>query len=963
MTQKRLLLTASLLVLLLLAGAWVLLRPEGASLFPIIGSDDANARGEIADSPLKKGPPRLDDSGNPAPMPANTEDNGLLPGIDEAEQERIKQAREEARIRAEADAADDTQPGPAGPGNPGKGTNPAQPTVEDTRTPEQKAKDAERQRRIDALRAIKRPPNQSLGNVRPRTRKLDKEAGKKELSEISPKLLQDRRGLYAKYYGFDQLPLTALLDPDQPELAQRTPDITRIDPQVYFPSKDAWADLPFDKRNFIGVWEGFLVIKEAGDYWLYLGADYTGVVTLDGESVLFNDMRDYTEVSTVLTLTAGLHPIRIDYMEGENGSPVDPLAACNFMYVPEGQSKPIPVPPEMLMLPEALWSDNAPIITKLSRYEGEIGDEITIYGENLASSKSEQDAGQETSIAVTVAGQLALILSESNTSIAIRVPIGASTGKLIVHKWTGEEDRSSESPENRGAIPEGAGLPGLAWLESVVVRGVPSNSVDFTVTTQFGLFASWHNLAGWSNYDFIDDTLHKPDVVRLERDFMFETRADIDLAFRNNPLACHWEGKLGIPAGWVPEGQMALVRFQTYGRLRVKLGEQLRETAAQTGGSFNLTTLDFEVSNREEHYLPLSIDWTSETGPAGLKIVKMVWVGESSITNIRLNDKGELEEQTTTTPLWEEVETLGYQLFFPPVVPPKPPRIVSAKPLFAEGEQPPILPYDITTTRPSIREGQLFEFNLEVFGNAEVLAAPVNITVGGVPLEYTVIDTETGNGGGVTRTCQAVLPSGLGEGAIVARLTVVTSEPFYIDVQNKGLIAYYYDLPNPGGYTQMPDPEPLACFQVRKDAWVNFENANQFDLPFPAETFAVEWFGALIIETEGDYRFTCRSDDGILVWLDDHLVLADNDLHYQREKTGEWVHLVPGTYNFRMQFFENNVHEVCVLQWDARTDKEQAESEFIQRGIIPKRHFTWDQHPALPQKTSTGKRADGSDPE
>src|SRR5690606_9232006 len=171
-------------------------------------------------------------------------------------------------------------------------------------------------------------------------------------------------------------------------------------------------------------------------------------------------------------------------------------------------------------------------------------------------------------------------------------------------------------------------------------------------------------------------------------------------------------------------------------------------------------------------------------------------------------------------------------------------------------------------------------------------------------------------------------------------------EPFYIDVQNKGLIAYYYDLPNPGGYTQMPDPEPLACFQVRKDAWVNFENANQFDLPFPAETFAVEWFGALIIETEGDYRFTCRSDDGILVWLDDNLVLADNDLHYQREKTGEWVHLVPGTYNFRMQFFENNVHEVCVLQWDARTDKADDKSEFIQRGIIPKRHFTWDQHGA-----------------
>src|SRR5690606_22705320 len=106
------------------------------------------------------------------------------------------------------------------------------------------------------------------------------------------------------------------------------------------------------------------------------------------------------------------------------------------------------------------------------------------------------------------------------------------SGKVVVHRAV--------------AGPTDASLPGSSpgLIPSVAV---PSNSVDFTVTTQFGLFASWHNLQGWSNYDFVDETLHAPDVVRLERDFMFETRADIDLPFRNNPLACHWEGKLGVP--------------------------------------------------------------------------------------------------------------------------------------------------------------------------------------------------------------------------------------------------------------------------------------------------------------------------------------------------------------------------------------------------------------------------------
>ena len=948
MNRNRLLIVTGVLALLLLAGAWVFLRPDGASLSSIIGDDGPNSHGQISVKPLDAIDPDLDDATESA-KPTSNSDKSLQGGFDETDRERIEAAREQARIKAELEARTD-QPSPEGRKAKPEPAGPTQPVSQppDTRTPEQKAADAERQRRIDELKAIKRPPNQSLGNRRPNTRKLKSEAGKKELGDVSPKLLQDRRGLYAKYYAFNELPLAAILDPAQPQLDDRTPDITRIDPQVYFPSKDTWADLPFDKRNFMGVWTGFLVIKETADYWLYLGADYTGIVTLDGEAILYNDMRDYTEVSTVVTLSAGLHPIRIDYMEGENGSVIDALGSCNFMYVPEGQSKPIPVPPEMLMLPEALWSDDAPIITKLSKYSGEIGDEVTISGQNLGASGAEKGAKEAAAIAVTFAGQPAELLSVSNTQVSVRVPVGAITGNVIVYRlWYLEENYEKGDP-----APLPVGLEYSSVQEAAIMKGVPSNSVAFTITTQFGLFASWHNLQGWSNYDFVDETLHSPDVVRLERDFMFDTRADIDLPFRNNPLACHWEGKLGIPAGWVKEGEIALVRFQTYGRLRVRLGEQMRETTALTGGTFNLTTIDFEVRNHLEHYLPLSIDWTSETGAAGLKIVKMIDANADS-----------MESQGPLEPVWEEVETLHYQLFFPPVVPPKPPNILDAKPVFGEGEQPPVLPYDVTTTRPSIREGQTFEFHMEVFGNAEVQAAPVNITVDGVPLEYTVTQTENGNGGGLIRTCLATLPSGLGEGAIVARLTVVTSEPFYIDVQNKGLIAYLYDLPNPGGYTKMPDPEPLTCFEVRKTPWVNYENANGLDLPFPAETFAIEWFGALIIETEGDYRFTCRSDDGILVWLDDNLVLADDNLHYQREKTGDWVHLVPGKYNFRMQFFENNVHEVCVLSWDARTDKAKDTTEFIQRGIVPKRNFTWDQHPALPQKTSTHKRADGSDPE
>lgn len=944
MTRKQLMFTLPVLALLIMGGLWAALRPEGSPLLPLIGHGDTESSPKVEVTPLGLDDP--DEEASPGLPPANADEHGgEVRGLTEEEKQAAREAREAARLETERREAEGGQP-PAE--RPGSNENPANPERE--LTEKEKALQAERQRRIDQLRAIKRPPNQSLGNRRPRTRTLKQEFGKKELSEVTPKLKQDRRGLFAKYYAFQQSPVQALLDPEQPTLDQRTPDVTRIDPQVHFPSKEAWADLPFDKRNFMGVWEGFLVIAEDADYWLYIGADYTARVVLSGETVLLNDMRDYTEVSTVLTLSKGLHPIRIEYMEGENGSVVDPLGACNFMWVPEGESKPVPVPPEMLMLPEHLWSDNAPIITKLSRTEGEIGDEITIHGQGLGEGKITPIAGSENEpdgnfqlaqykIDVTVAGQPARILDHSDASIRIQIPVGAVSGKVTVHKSTLE-----------GWIAS-SGL-----LVPTYYPAVPSNSVDFTVTTQFGLFASWHNLEGWSNYDFIDESVHEPDVVRLEREFMFETREELDLPFRNNPLACHWEGKLGIPAGWVENGETALVRFQTYGRLRVKLGEQLKETEAQPGGNFDLTTLDFEVSNHEEHYLPLSIDWTSETGPAGLTVLKMR--GETA----PMGELGPLE------PVWVQVETLQEQLFFPPVVPPKPPEIVKVTPVYAEGEQPPTLPFDVTTTRPSVREGQTCEITLRAFGQInEATFNTLSLTIDGIALPWNTpadgMDIIPDASGGVVFTMTCVLPTGLGEGRIVARQSIVTSEPYYIDVLNKGLLAYLYDLPNPGGYTEMPDVEPLPAFQVRKDPWVNFENANDFDLPFPAETFAIEWMGALIVEREGFYRFTCRSDDGIITWLNEEIVLIDNNLHYQRERTGDWVYLTPGLHKFRMQFFENNVHEVCVLSWEARDDSDDPESEFITRQVIPRRHFTWDDHPPLPSKTSTFKRTDGSDPE
>jgi hypothetical protein len=274
------------------------------------------------------------------------------------------------------------------------------------------------------------------------------------------------------------------------------------------------------------------------------------------------------------------------------------------------------------------------------------------------------------------------------------------------------------------------------------------------------------------------------------------------------------------------------------------------------------------------------------------------------------------------------------------------------------GDEPPTPPFPASGLI-SVREGQQFKCNVEVFGDEDVRAAPVTLFVDGHTLECgsgTLIDDSANKRW--FRQFVAVLPPGCGEGKLTAKLGLSVSEPFYVDVANKGLIAYLYDLPNPGGYSEFPNVNALQCHTIRKDRAINFDSADSFGLPFVAETFAIEWYGAIIIEKEGWYTFTERSDDGCRVWLNGAEIINDDNLHAPREKASEKMKLPAGTYTFHLTFFENNQHEECILCWQA-TDL--LDKEIIAKEVVPKRAFTWEKHDMLPDKVATGKKADGSD--
>lgn len=770
------------------------------------------------------------------------------------------------------------------------------------------------------IRGHSRPRGQNLGNVRPPARRVARSSGTKNLAEVTAGLKQDRRGLYAQFWRLEPEDVSGR-DPTLPG----EPDHVRIDRQVWFPDREAFNDLPFSPLGMAGVWEGFLVIDEPGDYWLFWGANKGGRIELGGETVLLQDgMVRYVEVSTVLTLEEGLHPIRIEFAQFDNGAADWEKLAANFMYVPEGESKPVPVPPEMLMVPEWMWSDKAPIITGLSQTEGEIGDEITIHGKNLYVMKPAPlgEGELEPLVSVTFAGQEAEILERSDERLKVRVPIGARTGRVTVF-----------SREPLGFSGKMGSVQAIEWG-----RAVPSNSIDFTVTTRFGVTAGWHNLQSWSNFGPEALQARTPDFVRLEPALDFQADEGLGLPFQEDTLGADFDFRLGVPRD--PPGRELEYAVHANSLFTLEVDGEPVEVQALPEGRF---VAGFTLNARQERRVMVALKWVSEARESRLLMLSRV-------------DRSGDEAVGQVVP--------GHYLF-PPVVPPRPPEIHAVKPVWGDGESPPDLPYDHDPDVPSVAEGQEFTFTLRDYGPEAVWDTHPAVTVDGKRVEY-VVDTEDANNArdGTVRelSCRAVMPTGVGEGRMVARLSVVDSEPVYIDIRNKGLITYLYDFPEPSGLNELPDLQSAHCFKIRKDRQINYETTADFDLPFPAETFVIEWLGGLVIEEEGDYVFTCRSDDGMKLWLDGNVIIDANHRQAPAENSSEPVRLVPGVYRFRMQFFENNQHEVCVLDWRATRNQGGVEQVIVSRQVVPPSAFTNDIHPPLPAKTSSGLRTDGSEP-
>jgi hypothetical protein len=140
-----------------------------------------------------------------------------------------------------------------------------------------------------------------------------------------------------------------------PDLTGRVPQVARIDAQVNYPSTtSAWTGLPAAMRDtFASRHDGLLRIDTAGSYPLYLNSNDGSRLFLDGVRRINNDgNHSLRERSVTLSLTAGYHPMRIEFHDNTGD------AGLIFSWSGPGITKQV-VPAEVLF---HLGVDQAPIV-------------------------------------------------------------------------------------------------------------------------------------------------------------------------------------------------------------------------------------------------------------------------------------------------------------------------------------------------------------------------------------------------------------------------------------------------------------------------------------------------------------------------------------------------------------------------------------------------------------------------
>lgn len=196
------------------------------------------------------------------------------------------------------------------------------------------------------------------------------------ITETMPPGQEYIRGLKAEFfYHIDEVPDLDLLPIDQTKInrvLEQSPDMVRIDPQVYYPlTLYGWPGVG-EKEFYITRWTGQLVIKQGGNYTFQLKSDDGSDIKIDGKRLNGGDAHGFEEhvwqasPKTWMELFAGGHDFSVTYFN------IKLHAGIIAMYQgPDTNGRLVPIPAlafrhRSIDLPKELLKD----AIYLKRYDG-----------------------------------------------------------------------------------------------------------------------------------------------------------------------------------------------------------------------------------------------------------------------------------------------------------------------------------------------------------------------------------------------------------------------------------------------------------------------------------------------------------------------------------------------------------------------------------------------------------------
>lgn len=137
-----------------------------------------------------------------------------------------------------------------------------------------------------------------------------------------------------------------------------------------------------------------------------------------------------------------------------------------------------------------------------------------------------------------------------------------------------------------------------------------------------------------------------------------------------------------------------------------------------------------------------------------------------------------------------------------------------------------------------------------------------------------------------------------------------------------------------GEYFTNPDVKGAPDL-VRIDPEIRFDWGQGAPAPnFPTDNFSVRWTGKIgPLPTDGVYRFTTTSDDGVRLWIDGKPVIDKWKPMNHDDNVGE-IQLKKGEgYDLRLEYFDSGYDAACTLQW--RAPEVEAPTEVTRSVWIP----------------------------